>query len=173
MVRSKTWGFPRWGGYNSETSPRALRRCEREGCAEPGEYPAPKARDSRDKYWFCQAHAAEYNRTWNYFAGMSYEEMRTAAEADARDYSKYATSAAWDHAESGSPWTPEERRALSMLNLTEDATADEIKTRYRELAKRFHPDANRGDQDAAMKFHAVHQAYDLLRRPEADKKRRA
>jgi hypothetical protein len=33
---------------------------------------APKARDMlHEHYWFCQPHAAEYNRNWNFFAGLS------------------------------------------------------------------------------------------------------
>ncbi len=29
-----------------------------------------------EHYWFCQPHAAEYNRSWNFFAGMSEEQVR-------------------------------------------------------------------------------------------------
>jgi hypothetical protein len=38
---------------------------------------APKARDLlNEHYWFCQAHAAEYNRNWDFFAGMSEAQIR-------------------------------------------------------------------------------------------------
>lgn len=172
MARSKSWGFPRWSGYTAtDTTPQALRQCEREGCERPGEHPAPRARNSDEKYWFCQEHAAEYNRSWNYFAGLSYDEMRREAEREARDYSKFASAPVWERTESGSPWTREERRALRNLGLNEDATFDDIKASYRSLAKRFHPDANPGDSAAAAKFQVIHQSYDLLRRPQAEKKR--
>jgi hypothetical protein len=172
MARSKSWGFPRWGGYgNTETTPQALRMCDHAGCNRPGEHPAPKARNSPDKYWFCQEHAAEYNRSWNYFAGLSYEELRAEAEREARDYGKYASAPVWERTESSSQWTREERRALRNLGLDEDATAEDIKASYRSLAKRFHPDANPGDAAAAAKFQVIHQSYALLRRPEAEKKR--
>ena len=53
-----------------------LRSCDWVGCAEVGAHPAPKSRDRlRDRYWFCKLHAREYNRAWNYYAGMSIEQI--------------------------------------------------------------------------------------------------
>jgi hypothetical protein len=46
--------------------------CEREGCASSGLYRAPKGRGREGQYWrFCLEHVREYNRSYNYFAGMS------------------------------------------------------------------------------------------------------
>ena len=45
--------------------------CEWQGCAEPGLYPAPKGRGQEGKYHrFCLDHVRQYNKTYNYFAGM-------------------------------------------------------------------------------------------------------
>src|SRR5271165_3842777 len=53
------------------------RPCDHQGCRLAAATRAPKSRDlPNDHYWFCQAHAAEYNRQWNFFAGMSEGEMR-------------------------------------------------------------------------------------------------
>jgi hypothetical protein len=53
------------------------RPCDHQGCRQAGTARAPKSRDMlNDHYWFCQPHAAEYNRTWNFFAGMSDEQIR-------------------------------------------------------------------------------------------------
>ncbi len=53
------------------------RRCDHPGCRAPGVARAPKSRDMLDEhYWFCQPHAAEYNRSWNFFAGMTDEQIR-------------------------------------------------------------------------------------------------
>jgi hypothetical protein len=53
------------------------RRCDHAGCMRPGVARAPKSRDLLEEhYWFCQAHAAEYNRSWNFFAGLSDEQIR-------------------------------------------------------------------------------------------------
>jgi len=52
------------------------RNCDHVGCAHPGVHRAPKSRDRANEYWwFCFGHAAEYNKRWNYFAGMSDAEV--------------------------------------------------------------------------------------------------
>jgi hypothetical protein len=51
--------------------------CQWHDCRRPADSRAPKARDlPGEHYWFCQAHAGEYNRNWNFFAGMSEGEVR-------------------------------------------------------------------------------------------------
>lgn len=165
MPRSRSWGFPRWGGYGSETQPQRTRVCDRDGCSKPGDHPAPKARHSDEKWWFCQDHAAEYNRSWNYFAGMSYDDMRKAAEEDGAAAAAYTTTSAY--AQAAPAMSREERRAYATMDLGPEASADEIKTQYRRLAKLYHPDANPGDDVATAKFHELRQAYELvLRRQE-------
>ena len=57
---------------------RSVRLCDRDGCDEPGDRPAPKAPNSRERWYFCEAHAAEYNKNWNYFAGLTAEEAARA-----------------------------------------------------------------------------------------------
>jgi len=49
-----------------------------------------------------------------------------------------------------------------VLGVGEKATPDEIKKAYRKLAKRFHPDANQGDAQAAEKFKEIGEAYSVL-----------
>jgi len=50
--------------------------CDHVGCKSPGEHRAPKGRDRANEFWhFCLEHAADYNRRWNYFSGMSDSEM--------------------------------------------------------------------------------------------------
>jgi DnaJ-domain-containing protein 1 len=58
------------------------RTCDHPGCRLPGVARAPKSRDMlNEHYWFCQAHAAQYNRGWDFFAGMTEEQIR-ARQAD-------------------------------------------------------------------------------------------
>jgi curved DNA-binding protein CbpA len=57
------------------------RPCDHPGCRVAGTARAPKSRDMLDEhYWFCQPHAAEYNRSWNFFAGLSDEQVRKRQE---------------------------------------------------------------------------------------------
>ncbi len=57
-----------------------------------------------------------------------------------------------------------ERQALETLGLDEAATLNEIKSRYKELVKKHHPDANGGDRSAEERLRKVIQAYDYLRK---------
>ena len=50
----------------------------------------------------------------------------------------------------------------SILGLSKNATADEIKKAYRRLAKKYHPDKNKGDKEAEKRFKEVNEAYEVL-----------
>jgi hypothetical protein len=53
------------------------RACDSPGCRLAATARAPKSREMlNEHYWFCQGHAAEYNRNWDFFAGMSEGEIR-------------------------------------------------------------------------------------------------
>ncbi len=53
---------------------------------------------------------------------------------------------------------------MADLDLDEDADAAKIRTRYTELVKRCHPDANGGDRSAEHKLQRVIKAYQLLKK---------
>jgi hypothetical protein len=56
-----------------------------------------------------------------------------------------------------------ERKALRQLDLDDNAGKADIKTRFKELVKRLHPDHNRGDRSSEDKLREVIQAYNYLR----------
>lgn len=57
------------------------RCCDWPGCDGAGEHRAPKSRaELRSYHWFCMDHVRQYNASWNYYAGMSDDEV----EADVR-----------------------------------------------------------------------------------------
>jgi len=59
------------------------RACDHPGCRKAATARAPKSRSMLDQhYWFCQPHAAEYNRNWNFFAGMSEGEVRARQQEE-------------------------------------------------------------------------------------------
>jgi hypothetical protein len=166
-TRSNDWGFPRWRGYGSERGAAQVRLCDREGCNEPGDRPAPKSPNSPERWYFCEGHAAEYNRSWNYFEGLSAEDAARREADERRGNNGYRQSSyqAWAGPGDGSR-SREEMRALDLLEVETDASFDTIKAAYRRLAKANHPDAAPGDAEAAARFQAVQAAYEVLRKAE-------
>ena len=61
-----------------------------------------------------------------------------------------------------------EKDYYKALDVSKTATADEIKKSYRKLARKYHPDANKGDPKAEEKFKEISEAYNTL----SDAKRR-
>ncbi|KAI0360703.1 DnaJ-domain-containing protein [Trametes cingulata] len=61
--------------------------------------------------------------------------------------------------------TDEEVNPYELLGLSIEASEQEIRTAYRQRSLKVHPDRNRGNPDAARKFHELHQAQELLLDP--------
>lgn len=53
-----------------------------------------------------------------------------------------------------------------VLGLNRDASDEDVKRAYRRLAKKYHPDLNPGDQEAARKMQEVNAAYEQIKNPE-------
>jgi hypothetical protein len=168
-----------------------LRVCGRSGCAEEGAYRVPKSRERLHEHlWFCLVHAREHNESWDYFKGMSEGDIarfRTDAlighrptwplgKRSARMHNPYGSfhfddrfGTVSSEEKAKTPRRPERQvtrlqlQAFDALNLEPCATLNEIKARYKELVKRFHPDANGGDRGAEERLKQVIKAYGVLR----------
>ena len=170
-TRSDDWGFPRWRPYGAKgRAATRVRLCDREGCDEPGNCPAPKAPNSPERWMFCETHAAEYNKNWNYFAGLTAEEAAKRAAEEEAGASAFRKSAHYQWAGPGDgSRSRDEMRALETLDVDPDADFTTIRTAYRRLAKEHHPDIKRGDAGAAKEFQAIQAAYEVLKKSEERK----
>lgn len=161
------WGFPRWREYGADSAATTVKLCDRHGCNEVGDRPAPKSPNMPDRWYFCERHAAEYNANWDYFEGLSPEE---AAEREAREKSdagrwKTSTHHQWAGPGDGSR-SRDEMRALDALGCASDATFEDIRIAWRGLAKANHPDLKPDDKDAAQRFREIQAAWDVLKAAE-------
>src|ERR1035437_3824463 len=57
-----------------------------------------------------------------------------------------------------------------LLGLNKTATSKDIKSAYRKLARKYHPDLNPNDKDAKKKFQEINEANEVLSDPEKRKK---
>jgi hypothetical protein len=158
--------------------------CEWIGCDRDGLYRAPRSRrELRQYWWFCLEHVREYNAAWNYYAGMSDNEVEADVRFDtvwqrpswplgaAMRYSQWRARPIGDGFEAfqeirtppRSPLTAEER-ALLILELQPPVTVKSVKMRYKELVKLHHPDANGGDKASEERFKQINEAYRTVMR---------
>ncbi len=166
--RSDNWGFPRWRPYGSSREAVAQRECDRHGCSEAGLCPAPKSPNNPDRWYFCQKHAAEYNKGWDYFEGLDKEQAAERARTEQRDADAYteASHYGWAGGTGDGSRSKDELLALEALDLETDADFEAIKKSFRIKAKAVHPDVKPGDKDAALEFQKISVAYEVLKQAE-------
>lgn len=160
--------------------------CEKEGCNCAADYRAPKDKSLTDYYWFCLEHVKEYNAQWNYYEGMSTDEIEAHIKNDlgwqrptwklgeqrilSQMYSdplgiKKEAFGEDEPAASSVPPTKTEAAiiaAVQVLELTFPIERDKVRENYKRLAKTYHPDSTGGDKDAEEKFKHVAEAYRLV-----------
>ena len=162
------------------------RFCDMPNCPNQGEFRAPKSRSAlREFHWFCLEHVRAYNASWDFYKNMSPDEIEADLRADSAwqrptwplgrlgGHSRMdETLEAELHAFAFGPRPkaapqasapPELREALGTLALGWPVTLEDVKTRYKELAKRHHPDANHGDKRSEERLKVINLAYATLR----------
>jgi DnaJ-domain-containing protein 1 len=157
------------------------RCCAWSGCDQEAPYRAPKGREQlREFQWFCLDHIREFNRGWDYFQGMSQAEIERHRRADVtwhrptwRYGTAYGFGEAWrdvfglfgDAADRGQAAPRPRSKAEEMLDRLELAgqvTLAELKRRYKQLAKKHHPDLHGGDKAAEERLKLINEAYTYL-----------
>ncbi len=173
----------------------ATEQCAVPGCDQVGEYKAPIQPANFDGpgvyRLLCLDHVRQHNSKYNYFHGMSPEEITDTQRPLAgweRPSRRFADSGAdrapawtdfadpldaiaarFQRADRGPPqrFTPNERRALGVLGLAEDADLHSVRQSYSKLVRRFHPDRNGGDRSYEKKLGQVIDAWQTLKTAKA------
>ena len=170
------------------------------GCPEPGEYRAPlipgdpsamlgTGSDGPGAWqYLCLDHVRAHNARYNYFTGMSMDEIEAAQSPIAgweRVTRAFATNGAdrrpawsdfWDPLDaiaarfrpgarrhSVDRFTAAERHALGAMGLGDDIDRTALRKRYSDLVRRYHPDRNGGDRSFEARLGQVIEAYQLLK----------
>lgn len=159
-----------------------IKKCDHTGCTKAGTCRAPKSRDLKDYWYFCQDHAAEYNKNWNFYANMTPEEIeadwekqtfgaplkeKDAANKEAKEYEQFIHSfisgrSMFDLSPKPKSVPSQIVAALKVFGLPISANAREIAAKYRALAKELHPDTAKNKKNAAAAFMKIADAYKVL-----------
>lgn len=98
------------------------------------------------------------------------EGARGSWKAGSDDRSRFADPLGMFRARSARPAEPQKprygiaaRKALDQLGLDETADAETIRSRYKNMVKRLHPDANGGDRSLEDKLREIIRAYNYLK----------
>ncbi len=168
-----------------------FKKCDKNNCNEKGEYKAPKSRVLLDEYYFfCLDHIKEYNKSWDFYKGLSVNQIESSMREDI----------IWNRPSwplKGNPYkiieqinnlfsedienlnhqnkdsffknkllddnlTEEENKAILNLKLKFPLSLDKIKKNYKKLVKIFHPDVNDNNKKAEEKFKEINNSYKIL-----------
>jgi hypothetical protein len=163
--------------------------CEAPGCTQVGEFRAPKSNrlpGSEGGWQFlCLEHVRAFNAGYNFFDGLSPDEIRDAQsplagwEQTTSPKGRPAFSFGDAHdlfgADRKAPPQPKrwagfgDAQALGALGLGDAATAADVRRAYKRLVRRYHPDSNEGDRSMEGKLQAVVNAYTHLKSASAFK----
>ncbi|WP_428835740.1 J domain-containing protein [Sphingomonas rustica] len=174
------------------------RLCAEPGCSEPGEFRAPLVEGARSTgdgpppfRWLCLDHVRAFNSGYNFFKGMSTEEINDAQrpfsgwERETRAFNAAGGAdrpPRWaDFADpldaiqarfrdrmpqerkDGKPLSGRDREAMRVLELDVDADRGMLRRRYSDLVRRYHPDRNGGDRSFEQRLQDVIAAYQQLK----------
>ena len=181
---------PNSAEYADENKKPQVHTCEMPGCGCIAEYKAPKHRALNEYYHFCIDHVRDYNKAWNFFEGMAAHEVEEhiyKSHYGDRPTWKYGVQGedpedilrakAWQFS-GGRDEPPREGQrtsgfmadknsaefeALAIMGLSPPITLDAIKTRYKELAKKHHPDLNHGCLKSEELLKRINMSYTILK----------
>ena len=161
--------------------------CERAGCNEVGKYKAPAERDNSKNFkWLCEQHIKLFNKNWNYFDGMSQNEIENFIKSDQtwhRPTKKFSSAdnffnVLWNNAlddkfrifkenreihSKGKKLCEKDKDAFIIMGLEFNADWDTVQKKFKTLVKKFHPDKHSGNKQYEDKLKKITLAYSHLK----------
>tara|TARA_B100000029_G_scaffold316046_1_gene308422 strand:+ start:963 stop:1481 length:519 start_codon:yes stop_codon:yes gene_type:complete len=162
--------------------------CEWENCRESGKFKAPVEKDNSKNYkWLCENHIKLFNKSWNYFEGMSQKEIESFLKSDLtwhRPTQEFGSSdnffnILWNHALSDKfnffqkdekinnlknrQLSQKDKDAFTIMELELNADWSSVQKKFKTLVKKFHPDRNSGNKEFEDKLKKITLAYSHLK----------
>jgi len=162
--------------------------CEWKNCRESGKFKAPLEKDNSKNYkWLCEEHIKLFNKSWNYFEGMSQDEIEIFLKSDItwhRPTQKFASSdnffnILWNNALSdkfnffdqekivnsfnGKKLNEKDRDAFKIMGLELNADWTIVQKKFKILVKKLHPDRNAGNKQFEDELKKITLAYSHLK----------
>ena len=163
--------------------------CDWENCREIGAYKAPVEKDNSKKYrLLCLKHIKIFNKNWNYFENMNDSEILEFIKADMTWHKPTQNFSAqdnffkilWNNALkedlnkngfdknhtklSHFSFSDKDLKAFEILGLDVSINWEKIRSKFKKLVKKFHPDMNSGNKKFEEKLKVITLAYTQIKR---------
>ena len=171
-----------------ESTDYSIKKCDEKGCKEEGNFIAPKSPNSSEKYFFCLKHIKLYNKRWNFFAGKSQAEIYNFQKNDffegkptfpfsdgmrskiKFEFNYFADKEKLKFSEKRKKFekvdklifNAEVESSLRLMKLNENFNENDLKKKYKELVKKFHPDVKNNIKNKEKIIKKINNAYKLL-----------
>jgi|TARA_B110000263_G_scaffold248551_1_gene263734 hypothetical protein len=162
--------------------------CEWQNCNELGQFKAPAEKDNSKNFrWFCEEHIKQFNKKWDYFDGMSQNEIEIFLKSDLtwhRPTQKFGSNdnffnILWNntlndkfkifndensHNVNNRSFCEKDKDAFRIMDLKLGEDLPAIQKKFKVLVKKFHPDRNSGNRKFEDKLKKITMAYSHLKR---------
>ena len=162
--------------------------CDWNNCRNTGEYKAPVEKDnSKDFKLLCLEHIKEFNKNWNYFLGMSDQQIYEFIKSDMTwhkptqsfsssdnffktlwksalkdEIDKIKFTKDFNHIKEFK-FNHNDIKAFSVLGISIGLKWKKIQEKFKKLVKKFHPDMNAGNKKYEDKLKVITLAYTQLK----------
>ena len=160
--------------------------CEWQNCNKSGNFKAPLEKDNSKNFkWLCEEHIKLFNKSWDYFDGMSQNEVEVFLKSDLTWHRPTQTFGSsdnffnilWNNAlndkfsffkdersiKNSIKLNEKDREAFKVMDLEFHADWKAIQKKFKTLVKKFHPDRNSGNKKFEDKLKKITLAYSHLK----------
>ena len=169
--------------------------CDWKNCKKVGKHKAPVEKDNSKKFkWLCIDHIREFNKNWDYFSGMNEDEIIQFIKSDMTWHKPTQSFGSTDNffkilwnnilrdkegifSEPNSyknklnlnSFSEKDIQAFKILKLNIGTKWPIIKSKFKSLVKKFHPDMNSGNKEFENELKKITLAYSLLKKKYKEK----